>query len=54
MCAYHEGWSSKLELEPNGVFQLTVETVPHDARTIGDKGKIGLASSLSELGQIED
>ena len=35
-----------------GVFELPVEIVPHDARTTGEKRKIGLASSLSELGDI--
>ena len=50
---YHEGWRSKLELEPNGVVELPVDTVPHDAQTVGGKGKMGSVSSLSELAQIE-
>ena len=53
VCVYHEGRRSKLELEPNGVFELPVEIVPHNARTTGKNGSSGLASSLSELGQIE-
>ena len=32
-CAYHEGCGTKLELESNGVFQLPVEIVLHNART---------------------
>lgn len=51
--AYHEGWRSKLELEPNGVLELTVEIVPHDDRTTGEIGEYGLVSLLPELGQIE-
>ena len=34
-------------------FELSVEIVAHDARTTGEKGKLGLDSSLSELEQIE-
>ena len=37
-CAYHEGCGTKLELESNGVFELPVETVLHNARTIGKNG----------------
>ena len=46
VCMYHEGWRSKLELDPNGLFELPVEIVSHDARTTGGKGKSGLVSSL--------
>ena len=53
VCAYSEGCGLKLEPESNGVFELPVEIVPHNARTTGEKGKIGLVSSLSKLGQIE-
>ena len=53
VCAYHEGSRSKPELEPNGVVELPVDIVPHDARTTVEKGKLGLDSSLSELGQSE-
>ena len=52
-CAYHEGCGTKLELESNGVFELPVEIVLHDARTTGKSGNSGLSSSLSELEQIE-
>ena len=53
-CAYHEGCGTKLELESNGVFDLPVESVLHNARTTGKNGNSGLNSSLSELEQIED
>ena len=49
VCVYHVGWRSKLERDPNGVFDLPAEIVPHDARTTGEKGKLGLVSSHSEL-----
>ena len=50
---YHDGCGLKLELEPNGVFELPVEIVPHIARTTGKNCNSGLLSSLSELEQIE-
>ena len=53
-CAYHKGCGTKLELESNGVFELPVEIVLHNARTTGKNGNSGLNSSLSELEQIED
>ena len=53
VCAGHEGCGLKLELEPNGVIELPVQIVPHNARTAGRKDESGLVSSLSELGQIE-
>ena len=52
-CAYHEGCGTKLELESNGVFELPVKIVLHNARTTGKNGKTDLNSSLSELEQIE-
>ena len=48
-CAYHEGCGTKLELESNGVFELPVEIVPHNARTTGKNGNSTVVSSLSEL-----
>ena len=52
-CAYHEGCGTKVELESNGVFELPVESVPHNAQTTGTSGNAGLNSSLSELDQIQ-
>ena len=43
-----------MDLESNGVFELPVEIVPHNARATGWKGNSGLVSSPSELEQIGD
>ena len=51
-CAYHEG-CGKMELESGGVFELLVELVLQNDRTIGRYGNSSLLSSLSELEQIE-
>ena len=48
-CAYHEGCGTKLELESNGVLELPVEIVLHNAQMTGKNGTTGLNSSLSEL-----
>ena len=41
-CAYHEGCGMKLELDSNGVFEVPVEIILHNARTIGRKFRFEL------------
>ena len=52
-CAFHEGCGTKLEPVSNGVFQLPVNLVVHNARTPGKNDNSGLFSSLSDVEQIE-
>ena len=50
----HERCGTKLELDSNGVLELPVDIVLHNARTTGKNGKSSVFSSLSELEQIEN
>ena len=49
VCAHHEGCGMKRELESNGVFELPVEIVPHNARTIGKNCNSGLSQNARSV-----